>query len=159
MLEPEIHRPELDRLQEHGLHKVEEQWQRDGDDAAGEDGRDIGPFPLAGDEANTLHPPDPPIAGGFVGGGGADGSSEGSDFLSGFVSVAVGGFIFGRSGSSALPKPGPVTQPGRESANAHSRMKAASRNLYIPLVLSQRVEMIRHLGAGVHMASKRQGIT
>src|SRR2546425_4160668 len=79
MLEPEIHRPELDGLQEHGLHKVEEQRQRDGDDAAGEDGRDIGPFPLAGNEANTLHPPDPPIAGGFVGGGGADGSSERSE--------------------------------------------------------------------------------
>src|SRR2546425_13077689 len=137
MLEPEIHRPELDGLQEHGLHKVEEQRQRDGDDAAGEDGRDIGPFPLAGNEANTLHPPDPPIAGGFVGGGGADGSSEGSDFLSGFVSVAVGGFIFGRSGSSALPKPGPVTEPRRGSANAHSTVKAERRKLYIPLGLYQ----------------------
>src|SRR3989475_3003178 len=136
MLEPEIHRPELDGLQERGPHQVEEQRQPDGDDAAGEDGREIGPFPLAGDEANTLHPPDPPIAGGFVGGGGADGSSEGSDFFSGFVSGAVGGFFFGRSGSPALPNPGPGTQPGRESANAHSRMKIASRNLYISLFLS-----------------------
>src|SRR3989442_10715705 len=147
MLEPEIHRPELEGLQERGPHQVEEQRQPDGDDAAGEDGREIGPFPLAGDEANTLHPPDPPIAGGFVGGGGADGSSEGSDFLSGFVSVAVGCFICGRSGSSALPKPGPVTQPRRGNAKAHSRMKAANRNLYISLVPSQPVAMISHFGA------------
>src|SRR5438309_5009558 len=136
MLEPEIHRPELDGLQERGPHQVEEQRQPDGDDAAGEGSREIGPFPLAGDEANTLHPPDPPIAGGFVGGGGADGSSEGSDFLSGFVSLAVGCFICGRFGSSAFPNPGPVTQTGRESANAHSRMKVASPNRYISLFLS-----------------------
>ena len=147
MLEPEIHRPELDGFQERGLHKVQEQRQRDGDGAAGEDGRDIGPFPLTGDEAHALHPPDPPIAGGFIGGGGADGSSEGSDFLSGVVSVAAGCFISsvaaglfislgGRSGSSAFPNPGPVAQPGRESANTHSRMKVASRTLSNLLVLS-----------------------
>src|SRR5437879_12810252 len=113
MLEPEIHRPELDGLQERGPHQVEEQRQPDGDDAAGEDGREIGPFPLAGDEANTLHPPDPPIAGGFVGGGGADGSSEGSDFLSGLVSVAAARFILRRSGSSTLLNPRPWTAPRR----------------------------------------------
>src|SRR3989442_3415925 len=109
MLEPEVHRPELDGLQEHGLHKVEEQRQRDGDDAAGEDGRDIGPFPLAGDEANTLHPPDPPIAGGFVGGGGADRSSEGSDVLFGVVSVGVPWFICWRFLSSGLTESATVT--------------------------------------------------
>src|SRR2546426_9316963 len=128
MLEPEIHRPELDGLQERGPHQVEEQRQPDGDDAAGEDGREIGPFPLAGDEANTLHPPDPPIAGGFVGGGGADGSSEGSDFLSGFVSGGVGGFIFGWAGSSALPNPGPVTPTGRGSAEDRESTRLDSRH-------------------------------
>src|SRR5437899_11843013 len=129
MLDPEIHRAELDGLQERGPHQVEEQRQPDGDDAAGEDGREIGPFPLAGDEANTLHPPDPPIAGGFVGGGGADGSSEGSDFLSGFVSVAVRCFLCRRSGSSAFPSPATATHPGQGRANATSWMKVASRNL------------------------------
>src|SRR5207247_10069187 len=141
MLEPEVHRPELDGLQERRPYQGQEQWQADGDDAAGEDGREIRPFPLAVDEANTLHPPDPPIAGGFVGGGGADGSSEGSDFLSGFVSVAVGCFICWRSGSSALPKPGPLAQPDRESANAQSGMTVTRRYMYNPPVLSTHVEM------------------
>src|SRR5256712_11896162 len=130
MLEPEIHRPELDGLQERGPHQVEEQRQPDGDDAAGEDGREIGPFPLAGDEANTLHPPDPPIAGGFVGGGGAAGSSEGSYFLSGFVSVAVGWFFFGRARSSAFPKPGTVPPTGRGRAHATSTVEKSNPKLY-----------------------------
>ena len=158
MLEPEIYGPQLDGFQERGRHQVEEQRQRDGDGATGEEGRDIGPLPPAVGELHRPYPPDPPIAGGFIGLGGASVfsgdcafssedcafssggcafSSGGCAFLAGFVSVAAGRLTCGWPGS-AFPNPGPVTQPGRESANTHSRIKATLCALSIAPSLSWR---------------------
>src|SRR5438128_922390 len=95
--------------------------------------------------------------GGFFGAGGALESSAGCDFLAGFVSLAAGGFIssvaagcfissvdvwrfisFGGWSPSAFPNPGPVAQPGRESANTHDSMKTALHALLIAPAFSQR---------------------
>src|SRR2546425_12970354 len=136
MLEPEIYGPQLDGFQERGRHQVEEQRQRDGDGATGEEGRDIGPLPLAVGELHRPYPPDPPIDGGFIGLGGASVfsgdcafssedcafSSGGCAFLAGFVSVAAGRLTCGWS-SSAFPSTGACAATGRERANTPRRMK------------------------------------